>query len=92
MLGIPEQVFDHGAVPVPVFDRGRLAASGHVEVGHDERIAVDGVRPGQLVQGQCPLVGVQGAAPPHPRVGRYLSGGHVEADPADQGVVSEAAR
>src|SRR5690242_1966185 len=50
----------------------------------DERVAVDGVRGGELVERQCALVGMQGAAPPRPRVGGHLPGGHVEPDPADR--------
>ena len=75
VLGVAEQVLDRGAVPVPVLDRGGPLAGGHVEVGHDERVAVDGVGGGQLGERQGALVGVQGAAPPGPRVGRDLPGG-----------------
>jgi hypothetical protein len=44
------------AIPVPVLDRGGLIPDGDVEVGHGERVAVDGVEL-QLVQWQGALVG-----------------------------------
>jgi hypothetical protein len=54
----------------------------------DERVAVDGVELGQLVERQGPLVGVQGAPPPGPQIRGHLpdrlAGANVEADPADQ--------
>ena len=61
-------------MPVPVLDRGRPLTGGHVKVGHDERVAVDGVGGGELGQWQGPLVGVQGAAASGPRVGGDLPG------------------
>ena len=74
-------------MPVPLLHlRGRLAG-GRVEVGDDERVPVDrvgGGQRGEFGQGQDALVGVQGAAPPGPWIGRYRSGFDVEADPADQ--------
>ena len=84
VLGVAEQVLHLGAVAVPVLDRGGALAGGDVEVGHDERVAVHGVQVSELGQGQGTLVGVQGAAPPGPRIRRHRSGGHVEADAADQ--------
>ena len=36
---------------VPVLRRSRLLTAADVEVGHDERVAVDGVEVGQLRQG-----------------------------------------
>jgi hypothetical protein len=59
-------------MPVPVFGGHRLLGGGYVEVGEDERVGLDRVGGGELVEWQRPLVGVQGAAPPRPRVGRHL--------------------
>jgi hypothetical protein len=57
VLGVAEQVLDRGAVAVPVLDRGRPVAAGDVEVGHDERVAVDRVEAGELVEREGALVG-----------------------------------
>jgi len=48
VLGVAEQVLHLGAVPIPVLHRSGLFAGGHVEVGHHERVAVDGVDGGEL--------------------------------------------
>jgi hypothetical protein len=67
-----------------VLDRGRPARGRDIEVGDDERVAIDGVGLGELVERERALVGVQGAPPPGPRIRADLPGSHVEADPADQ--------
>ncbi len=61
---------------------GRLGRGGHVDVGADEAVGVDGRFLLQLRERQRPLVRVQGAAPPRPGVGRDLIG--VQLHPADQ--------
>jgi hypothetical protein len=50
VLGVPEYVLDLSAVAEPVHDRGRRLARGDVEVRYDERVAVDGVEVGELVE------------------------------------------
>ena len=57
---------------------------GHIQVGHDERVAVHGVEVGELGDRQGPLLRAQGPAAPGAGVGGDLPGGDVEADPADQ--------
>jgi hypothetical protein len=69
-------------MPVPVFHRGGSLSGGDVEVGDEERVAVDGVGVGELGDRQCPLVGVQGAASSRPRVGADLA--RRQPDPANQ--------
>jgi hypothetical protein len=63
-----------------VLDCGGPLGGEHVEVGHDERVGVDGVGGGEFGDGQGALVGVQGAAPPGPGIGRDLARGDVECD------------
>ena len=77
VLGITEDVLDRCPVPVPVLHRGRFVRCGHIEVGHDERVTIDGVEGGELGDRQRPLLGAQGAAPPGAGVGGDLPGGHV---------------
>ena len=68
-LAVAEHVLDRGPVPVPVLHRDRPLTGGHVQVGQDERVAVDGASaPGQLRERHVPLAGVQGAATSGPRV------------------------
>ena len=71
-LAVAEDVLHRGAVPVPVLGGYRLVRAGHVQVGQDERVGVDRPGAGQLGDRQGPLVWVQGAAPPGPRVGGDL--------------------
>jgi hypothetical protein len=52
-LGVPKDVLDRGPVPVPMLYPGRLGRGGDVEVGHDERVGVDGVGGGELSEGQA---------------------------------------
>jgi hypothetical protein len=51
VFAVAEEVLDAGAMPVPVLDRGRLLRCGHVQVGQDERVAVDALGVGELGQG-----------------------------------------
>ncbi|MGH3784567.1 MAG: hypothetical protein ACRDRO_29110, partial [Pseudonocardiaceae bacterium] len=71
-------------MPVPVLDGRGFVRGGHLQVGHDERVAIHRVEVGQGGQGQRPLVGVQGAAALGAGVGRDLPGVDVQAHPADQ--------
>lgn len=68
VLGVAEQALHLGAVPVPVLDLRRAVAADDLEVGHDERVAVDGVEVSELVERQ----GVSRACrdtPSQPRAG-----------------------
>jgi hypothetical protein len=75
-------LLDRGPVPVPVLHRGGFVRCGHVQVGPDERVAIDGVDLGELADRQGALVRVQGAAPPRPGISADLA--REKADPADQ--------
>src|SRR2546429_9312089 len=74
-LAVAEDVLHRGAVTVPLLRGGRLIRAGHVQVGQDERVGVDGWLPGQLREQHAPLVWGPGAAPPGPRVGGDLTPG-----------------
>ena len=82
VLAVAEDVLDAGAVPVPVLHRGGPGRGGHVQVGADEAVGVDGRFLFQFRDRQGPLVRVQGAAAPGPGIGGDLIG--VQLDPADQ--------
>jgi hypothetical protein len=82
VLAVAEDVLHGGPVPVPVLHGGGLARCGHVQVGQDERVAVDRLSARQVRDGQGALAGVQGTAPPRPRVSGDL--GRVQPDPEDQ--------
>jgi hypothetical protein len=49
VFGVAEDVFDLGAVPVPVLHCGGVFAGGDVEVGQDKRVAIDRLSAGQLL-------------------------------------------
>jgi hypothetical protein len=84
-LAVAEDVLHRGAVTVPVLCRYRLVRAGYVQAGHDEAVGLDGRLLRQFGNRQGPLVRVQGAAAPGPRVGGDL--GRVQQDPADQAAV-----
>jgi hypothetical protein len=67
-----------------VLDRGRPVAAGDVEVGHDERVAVDRVEAGELVEQEVRWSGGRVRLPAGSRIRADLTCGDVEADPADQ--------
>jgi hypothetical protein len=68
VLGVAEHVLHLRAVAIPVLHGSGSVAAGDVEIGHDERVAVDGVEFGELVERQGALIGVQGAPPAGPRI------------------------
>jgi len=82
VFAVAEDILALGAVPIPVFDSGCSLRCGHIAVGQDERVAVDGVGVGEVGDGQGALVGVQRAAPPRAGIGGDLLG--VQCHPADQ--------
>src|SRR6266516_3266862 len=82
VLAVTKDALDGGAAPVPVLRCGGLVRRGHVQVRQDERVGVDRARVFQLGDREAALAGVQGPAPPRPRVSRDLPG--VQPDPADQ--------
>ena len=82
VFGVAEPVFHLGAVAVPVLDLRGRGAGGHVEVGDDERVGVDGV--GELGQGQRSLIRVQGSAASGPRIAGDLAVVEVEPNAPDQ--------
>ena len=49
VFGVAEDVFDLGAVAVPVLDAGGVGRGGHLKVGQDERIAIDRIGLRELI-------------------------------------------
>ena len=59
-LGVAKDVFGRGPVLVPVLHRSGFGRGSDIEVGHDERVAIDGVVAGELADQQGSLRGPLG--------------------------------